>query len=269
VDIGKRILKHTFRKIGYEITRYTPSVSPTSQIVSSLQTFEIDLVFDIGANQGQFASDIRSGGYEGSIISFEPLSEAHRVLERRSNGDSQWHVHARCALGARDGEAEINIANNSVSSSLLPMLANHVSVAPHTAYVGTETVPLRTLDSVAGEYLHRSQMPFLKIDAQGFEWAVLDGALNVLRDVRGILVELSLLPLYEGQHLWQETIVRLEREGFVLWALQPEFTDPNNGRTLQLNGIFTRTPAPPGNQTSRDITGNDTCFSVDTTTLVF
>ena len=62
LDTGKRILKHAFRQMGYEISRYTPSVSPTSQIVSSLQSFEIDLLFDIGANQGQFASDIRSGG---------------------------------------------------------------------------------------------------------------------------------------------------------------------------------------------------------------
>ena len=47
-----------------------------------------------------------------------------------------------------------------------------------------------------------------------------------------------MIPLYEDQHLWREVLERLEREGFVLWAMQPEFIDPNDGRTLQMNGIF-------------------------------
>ena len=80
----------------------------------------------------------------------------------------------------------------------------------------------------------------MKIDTQGFEWQVLNGAQNVLPGIHGILLELSLIPLYEGQHLWQEMIVRLEQEGFTFWALQPGFVDPHNGRTLQVDGIFYR-----------------------------
>jgi FkbM family methyltransferase len=240
IEFGKSIIKSTFRFFGMEINRYTPSASQTAQIVSSLRKFEIDLIFDVGANQGQFARELRSGGYSGDIVSFEPLSSAHNLLQQISKSDSKWHVHSRCALGGHIGEAEINIAGNSASSSLLPMLNSHLSAAPHTAYVGKEKIPLLTLDSVAKEYLENSKSPFIKIDTQGFEWAVLDGAQDVLRHMRGVLVELSLVPLYEGQHMWEEMISRLEREGFTLWALQSEFIDPHNGRTLQMNGMFYR-----------------------------
>ncbi|MDD5460865.1 MAG: FkbM family methyltransferase [Methylococcales bacterium] len=236
-----KVIKNTLRKqLGLEVRRYVPASSPTAQIVSSLRKFEIDLVLDVGANEGQFASAIRNGGYSGDIVSFEPLSSAHYSLEQLSKGDEKWQAHSRCALGDRIGEVEINIAGNSASSSLLPMLDSHISAAPHTAYVGKETVPQVTLDSVAAGYIAKSRNPFLKIDTQGFEWAVLDGSENVLPQMRGVLLELSLIPLYEGQRLWQEVIGRLEREGFVLWALQPGFTDPNNGRTLQVDGIFFR-----------------------------
>ena len=103
-----------------------------------------------------------------------------------------------------------------------------------------ETAPLITLDSVAPPYLEGAKAPFLKIDTQGYEWQVLDGAHATLPKVRGIQMELSLVPLYEGQRLWRECIERLEAEGFVVWALQPVFVDPANGRTLQWDGLFFR-----------------------------
>jgi FkbM family methyltransferase len=215
-------------------------MSTSAQIISSLNRFNIDLVLDVGANKGQFATEIRSCGYVGHIVSFEPLSSVYSTLKRLCDADDKWQVHSRCALGDHIGEVEINIAGNSASSSLLPMLDSHLSAAPHTAYIGKETVPLLTLDSIAPNYIAKFQNPFLKIDTQGFEWTVLNGAENVLSSMRGVLLELSMVPLYEGQHLWQETIGRLEQEGFTLWALQPGFTDPRNGRTLQVDGIFFR-----------------------------
>ena len=240
----KAIIKNIFKKLGLEIHRYTPGSSTSAQIISSLKKFEVDLVIDVGANLGQFASEIRSNGYAGSIISFEPLSVAHARLQKLSERDTKWHVYPRCALGDHIGEVEINIAGNSASSSLLPMLDSHLLAAPHTAYVGKESVSLLTLDSIASDYISQFKNPFLKIDTQGYEWAILDGALNTLPDIRGILLELSLVPLYEGQYLWREVLERLEFFGFTLWAMQPEFIDPSDGRTLQMNGIFFRITEP-------------------------
>lgn len=55
-----------------------------------------------------------------------------------------------------------------------------------------------------------------------------------------ILVELSLMPLYQGQHLWQEVMEFLEARAPTLWALQPGVTNPESGRKLQVDGIFVR-----------------------------
>jgi hypothetical protein len=120
------------------------------------------------------------------------------------------------------------------------MLTSHSNAAPGSAYLGHESAPLITLDSVAPPYLDSVQAPFLKIDTQGCEWHVLDGALATLPKVCGVQMELSLVPLYEGQRLWRECIERLEAKGFVLWALQPVFFDPATGRTLQWDGLFFR-----------------------------
>ena len=236
----KEGIKQLLQAAGIEAHRFHPDTSPLARLIVALRHSHIDLVIDIGANEGQFADELRVGGYSGRIISFEPLTVAHRQLLQESNSDSAWHVHPRCALGDRIGEIELNISGNSVSSSILPMLTSHSSAAPESAYLGHESASLITLDSVAPSYLKGAQSPFLKIDTQGYEWHVLDGALATLPKVRGIQMELSLVPLYEGQRLWRECIERLEAEGFVLWALQPAFVDPATGRTLQWDGLFFR-----------------------------
>ncbi|MGC1781924.1 MAG: FkbM family methyltransferase [Acidobacteriaceae bacterium] len=233
-------IRYTLRKLGYDIRRFDPLASPAAQLSSSLRKFGIDAVFDVGANQGQFASGIRDAGFKGKTISFEPLSSAHSKLLKASDGDPNWNVFSRCALGDRNGEIEINVAGNSESSSILPMLATHLSAAPQSAYVEREMSPITTLDAVAGRYLKDARAPFLKIDTQGFEWQVLEGAKDTLPRLKGVMLELSLVPLYEGQRLWQEMIRRLENDGFTLWALQQGFTDTSTGRVLQMDGIFYR-----------------------------
>jgi FkbM family methyltransferase len=237
----KETVRQVLRNMGLEIHRYVPPVSQPSQIITSMQEFGIDLVLDVGANRGQFATELRQRGYAGKIVSFEPLSQAYGELVKSSRKDAMWEVYQRCAVGDHDGETEINIAGNSESSSILPMLESHRSAAPESVYQGKEIVPIKTLDAIAGQYLQGARAPFLKIDTQGFEWHVLDGALNTLPKIKGVLVELSLVPLYEGQHLWRDVMSRLEAAGFTLWGFQPVFSDPASGRTLQVDGIFYRT----------------------------
>lgn len=238
----KNAARNILRKLGLTVQRYAPPTSPTECLVASLGKFDIDLVLDVGANTGQFASDIRHWGYMGRIISFEPLSQAYDELLRSSEVEPMWDVYPRCALGNRNGEVEINIAGNSQSSSILPMLESHCIAAPESVYQGKEIVQIKTLDAVAGPYLKESRAVFLKIDTQGFEWQVLDGARDTLPHIKGILVELSLVPLYDGQHLWRDVINRLEAAGFTLWAFKPVFSDLSQGRTLQVDGVFYRNP---------------------------
>jgi FkbM family methyltransferase len=244
VSYSKKFIKALIHTTGFDLHRLTPDSNPAFQLLKALNRFEVDLVLDVGANIGQFASELRSVGYKGNLVSFEPLSAAHMALSKVADRDPKWYVYPRGAIGAHDGEIAINIAGNSVSSSVLPMMESHAAAAEASVYVGVESVPLRRLDSVAPEYLAKSRQPFLKIDAQGFEWQVLDGAREILPRIQGVLCELSLVPLYEGVRLWMDMIHRLEAEGFTLWCFQDGFIDPRDGRTLQVDATFFRLCAP-------------------------
>jgi len=234
----KTQIRKTLRIFSLELSRYRPSNSHGAQLAKALELAGINLVFDIGANEGQFASEIREYGYTGKIVSYEPLSSARKKLLELASADPNWEVHDQSAIGDQAGEIEIHIAGNSVSSSVLPMLESHSSAAVGSAYIDSERVPIAKLDSVAKHYMTPESKLFIKIDTQGFEWQVLDGANETFQQARGVLCELSLVPLYDGQRLWRDIVDRLDAEGFMLWALLKGFTDPRTGQSLQMDGIF-------------------------------
>lgn len=236
----RRTVKSMLRRCGFELRRYRLSTSESARMAAMLASHRVDVVFDVGANVGQFVLHLREIGYRGRVISFEPLSVAHEVLSRTAGGDASWTVAPRAAIGYTDGEAEINIAGNSESSSVLPMLESHRRSAPESVYTGIERVPLRRLDTLASGYLEPSSRAFLKIDTQGYEHQVLEGAAAVLPRVVGVQLEMSLTPLYEGGRLMPEMVKALEHLGFELWGLNPAFVDPTSGRVLQVDGTFFR-----------------------------
>jgi len=228
------------RKLGYELHPYDPEPAPAAEDLLRARVLageRIDLLLDVGANEGQYALRMRRAGFEGRIVSFEPLADAFAVLERRAAGDPSWEAR-RLALSDADGTAEIHVAGNSTSSSLLEMGARHLASAPESAYVGTELVDTARLDalwdSLGGERV------FLKLDVQGFEMHVLRGAEQALADLRGVQAELALAHLYEGDSPWREVVDHLAARGFELAGVEPGFGDPDSGRMLQFDGVFLR-----------------------------
>lgn len=239
-SIVKSVLQSALRPLGVKLTRI--SQTKFGQIVKCLATTKTNIVFDVGANTGQFASELREAGYRGRIICFEPLPEAHAALSNSFAGDERTVIHPRIAIGDYCGATSINVAGNSVSSSLLDMLPSHETAAPDSAFVRKLETPIATLDSIFDSYVSRGDVVFIKIDTQGYESKVLEGAAALLPRTAGVLVELSLVPLYEGQHLWKELLTLLESKGFSLAKIMEGFTDPYSGRTLQFDGLFLHDP---------------------------
>ena len=120
------------------------------------------------------------------------------------------------------------------------MLGKHLDAAPHSRYVATENVSLCRLDDIASKYLTPDSRVFLKIDTQGYESQVLDGASVLLDRLVGVQLELSLVPLYAGQPLCDQLIRRLFDAGFAMKTLWPGFRDRATGELLQFDAMFFR-----------------------------
>lgn len=232
-------IKPIFRSVGLDLQKHDVAHSFDLRLAHLLQIRKVDVVFDVGANTGQYARLLRSSGYPGRIISFEPLTTAHAELLKSSQSDPRWEVAPRAAIGEAEGEVEIHVAGNSASSSLLDMLEEHRAAAPHSAYVGVEKTPLHRLDNLAPKFLAPEDKWFLKIDTQGYEAPVLRGTSGLSNPPAGIQLELSLRPLYDGQLLYREMIQLVVEMGYELWDIVPGFRDQQQ-RLLQLDAVFFR-----------------------------
>lgn len=232
-------VKQRLQKLGYRISRYDPRRDPLAVRKLFFESHGIDVVYDVGANAGQFALELRDSGYRGKLISFEPLSSAFKKLSEAAKNDPNWQVQ-NCALGNTEATAEINVSENSWSSSLLEVLPTCVLAAPDSVYIGKEAISIKTLDTLFHKYCDPDSRVFLKIDTQGFTKKVLEGGEHSLKTIRGLQIEISLVPLYEGEPLIGELVSFLQRRGFTLIFISPEFIDNRTGQQLQVNGLFFR-----------------------------
>ena len=235
-DLAQRVSA----KFGLRLIRRRPMRDPTELLLLKARELAVQTVLDVGANTGQFATDLRATGWTGRIVSFEPLSTAHRALSERAAADPLWIVPPAMALGATAGKSEINVSANSVSSSLLAIDAQVVAVEPNTQYTSVETIDVGTLDGIVSPAWAG---PFaLKLDTQGFELEVLRGAEKTLPHVQVIATEMSLVSLYTGGARFADVYRFLEDRGFSAIAITEGFVDTVRNEMLQVDVVFIRKP---------------------------
>lgn len=213
--------------------------SERKQLIKLLNYYGIDVVFDVGANVGYYAHAIRKMGYKGKIISFEPMKTAFHQLQYLAKGDSLWFSE-NIALGDFDGSSEINISSNSVSSSLLEPANYFFDIAPNAKYIGKEKITVHRFDSIADKYLTGNENIFIKIDTQGFERKVLEGCGDYLSKIKGLQLELSIVPFYSSQLDYLEFISYLKQFGFMLHLFEPGFSSDSSGQMFEFDAIFFR-----------------------------
>ena len=234
----KSFFKRALRRFDLEFRDFSIEKSENARFLTMLAFHQVNTVLDVGANEGQFGVTLRNLGYEGRIISFEPLTQARKKLHKISQKDPLWEVAPQAAIGTTNGEIEINIAGNSESSSVLNMLDTHILAAPDSKYIGKEKVPLRKLDTITQDLIEPGSVVFLKIDTQGYEEQVMIGARELMNNIVGLQLEISLVPLYEGQSLLEEMFEQLKQKGFELWGISSVFSDPNTAQLLQIDATF-------------------------------
>ena len=80
VNSFELLLRRATNRIGFDLTRYRPERSEAGRLSLMLNHHKVNLVLDVGANTGQFAKALRQGGYQGKMLSFEPLSTALSLI---------------------------------------------------------------------------------------------------------------------------------------------------------------------------------------------
>lgn len=225
------------------VDRYATGNSLAGHLKRLFALYEVDCVIDVGANRGQFGAMLRRVGYTGRIVSFEPVPEAFDELSAAIARDDRWEAH-RLALGDRAGVVPMNVtASTSVSSFFTPTAEYAAS------YAGGRVERVEDVEVVRLESVFDALAPdphvFLKVDTQGSDLAVLEGARGRLDRLVGAQIELSVMPIYEGTPSYIEALQFMKVRGFTPSGMFPVVRDELM-RAYEFDGVFVRDPQRAG-----------------------
>ncbi len=185
-----------------------------------LATLDIDCVFDVGANSGQYASMLRDYcNYKGLIISFEPTPSLVESLKVSARADPLWQIEA-VALGRTESEMVFRTWKQSQSNSFLPLTPNAGDSISNCDATEIK-VRVRTLDAMFGDLQVKFgfKRPFLKMDTQGYDLEVFAGGRTIIETFLGLQSELSIQPYYAGAPDWHESLATYTSAGFIMSAV--------------------------------------------------
>ncbi|MEB3360012.1 MAG: FkbM family methyltransferase [Synechococcales bacterium] len=207
-----------------------------------LDTYQINTVLDVGANMGQFARDLRRTGYQGKIISFEPLSTTFEELKNASAGDPNWDTY-QLALGKENGKQQIHVADSSVFTSFLKANA-WCEERFGASSVGSreETVTVRRLDEVLGEMVDNLEQAriYLKMDTQGYDLEVFKGLGHLTDPILALQTEVSVIPIYQGMPPLIDSLTFFEKAGFELAGMYPVSFEHATLRVIEFDCMMVR-----------------------------
>lgn len=195
---------------------------------------DIDSIWDVGANQGQFAFMAHSVWPQLPIYSFEPDPDCFNLLQQNFDKFQISGKPFNIGLGAERGDLELRRYADNVNNSFLPR--------PQDQHVLQDkvTVHCTTLNEIAAS-LAETKSAFLKLDVQGFELAVLEGASDFLRRCRYVLAEVAFSPSYTGGAHAEEVMLVLRNQGFKCIQLLDVLRDERSSHIVEADMLFINT----------------------------
>lgn len=203
---------------------------------------QIETAVDVGANEGSWSVAVAILARPSKIIAVEPAPEAAQRL-RSALAGTPGAVVVEAAVTDTRGSGTLNITRHSHNVSLAKPRSQEMDSLYGGGYEVRDriVVETRTLDDITAGL---PAISLLKIDVQGFERAVLEGAPQALAKTRWLLIEVNFRSHYEGDSLFAELHEQLAASGFVLTGLSRPRIE--GGVALWCDALYTRAPSGDG-----------------------
>lgn len=234
-------VKSALRGFGLDVSRHPRYLSHDWLLRAVMSEAAVDLVIDVGAHWGSFVQAVRRLGYDGDVECIEPVASSFEQLRRVVAGDRRCRTH-QLALGRRSGELEIFLHPDqpwlNSALSLNDFGQGHFAAGD----ASSEHVPVERLDDFVdrlGLDVARRRV-LLKVDTQGLDFDVLEGAAETLGHVVVLQVEVSAKAIYEseGRRTLGSQLDQLLSLGFDIVDLAPVARD--GVRVLEFDALLVR-----------------------------
>lgn len=172
------------------------------------------LAIDVGAHVGAFAAELLDSGLYGGVVAFEPNPANLAMLDALATARPALTV-VKKGVGAAEGVANLHCDDDTATGSLLAYDADYATKGSRRSM----GVPVVTLDTYLDQFVP-APIALIKIDTQGHDLAVLQGAARTLARHRPVVIaEMIYVPLYEGQSTPQTLCEWIRQQGYETYTL--------------------------------------------------
>jgi FkbM family methyltransferase len=246
----RKSMEQLRRDLARIVAPYPDAESLRHHLQRLIRRLGINVVLDVGAHVGQYAHLLRVDvGFTGHIVSFEPCAASYERLTDARRGDLSWRGH-QYALGSAAGDYDINVyaAATNLSSFLLPSAYGEGRFPDMAGARRLERVSVHRLADVFDEVTAHvpKRRVMLKMDCQGFDLEVLEGAKEVLNHIVAVQTELSAMPIYDRMPSLTTTLSWLERAGYQPTGMFPVTCDRDDLRVIEFDCLCIREPETGG-----------------------
>ena len=191
-------------------------------------------ILDVGAYHGEWTQLVRHYYPEARFLMIEAQPKLESVLKAVAAADPN-RIEYRMALLGPERRDAVNFFQMDI-----PITTGSSLYAEQTLYARSVVqLPMVRLDDVA----RGGKFQLLKIDVQGAELDVLEGAPNTLANVEALFLELSLVEYNKGAPLIADVIAAVKARDFLLSDLYPAVRN-STGSLLQVDAVFLRRDSP-------------------------
>jgi FkbM family methyltransferase len=234
----KKKIKSLLSSLGYEVRNknYKDIFTVRNTMDEALEHlkstgFYPELIIDAGAANG--TPPLQESFDKAHFFWVEPLREFKNELENLKKKYSGDYLIA--ALGKEKGVAEINIKDDKVGSSLL-------EESDQGKTGGTlRKIPVHNLKDLAVQYSFlKYKHILLKVDVQGFELEVLEGAGDFLSNIDVVILEVSFYKFLKGCPEFFEIMEYMKKRGFVVYDIFGGINRPLDNALAQKDFVFVK-----------------------------
>lgn len=196
-------------------------------------------ILDAGAYIGEMALGYRQSFPEARIIALEPFPETFEILKKKTHNHN-----IECypfALAEKTGAAQLQLFKHAPANSMLQPHSNRESVWGEGVLEANGILPIQTVSLIDAFHDFGIQhLDLLKLDVQGMEFKILNGAKKLLQNgaVDYVYLELILMPTYEQQEPFSQYLTLMEETGFELHNLYN--LSSIHGQLRQVDALFKR-----------------------------
>lgn len=245
MKILKQISKKIFDFLGYDIQK--KAVSNNFEILKKIIDYNNEInIFDVGANEGRWIDEAMDNFNNATIHAFEPSEKEFNILKNKYSAEKKIILN-NYALGELKGEKKFNVNYKGSLSSFYDVYENtnwierqkNNKIFKNNFTLEERKIKIDTIDNYVG-LKNIESIDILKIDTQGYEPKVLDGAIKNLnsKKIKCILLEIIFSDIYKSNVSFFEIEKNLINNGYKLVSID-DYGNVFNKTIFQLNAIYT------------------------------